>query len=197
MKRIFALPYLMSVLLVGCGNNTAPMTSQKPHYAGRIPSTEHRSQASNRKVSTVFHLSRLWRTSRSQVKAALRSYKLMETDTTPSDYPDPSIAGGEVKDYDLGGDKKLDVWFNTKGYAEIVLVEDEANGLGFALDQWRDGFRLYRLKECGEPSRTAPEGSYWFPPNNETGGFEVQMISDEKGRVWQVQLKSPDEIPQN
>jgi len=121
---------------------------------------------------------------------------LSDEDHIEKDNPDTVIAGGENRTYALGGGTNLNVSFNTQGHAMIIAVDNQegGNGLGFTRERWQDIFRKYGLPDCGEPAVTAPRAYRWGPPHNRTGGFEIILVSDDNDQVWQVQVRSPDQV---
>ncbi len=188
----------MLIFLVGCDDNTAPPST--PNYSQPIRRTftvGNQPRPHEQKEPPILHLSELWGASKSSVSRALHGHELVEDDNDPPDDPDPAAAGGEIRAYSLGGDAELSVTFNSRGRATIVAVDnqkEDESGLGFTLDQWHEAFRRYGLQECGEPAETAPEACYWGPPHNHTGGSEIEVIAYDTGQVWQVQVRSPDEV---
>lgn len=197
-KKVFALLSFMPILLLGCSkSDTSSSIPIKPSAVQQVSSVSHQPKAIAQKEPPVLRLSELWGASKSKIRRALHGHKLVEDDKVPQDDPDPMAAGGEVRVYNLGGGTEFSATFNSQGYATIVYVDnqkEDGNGLGFTLDQWHEAFRRYGLQECGEPAKTAPAAYYWGPPHNHTGGFEIEVIANEKGQVWQVQARSPDDF---
>ncbi len=185
-KISLTLSVFSAFALLGCGSEDKPSPSPaQPKIVKRIHE------------QPVLHLSELWGASKSKVQRALHGHKLIEHDKVPKSNPDAMIAGGEIRVYNLGGDTEFTATFNSQGYATIVSVnnqKEDESGLGLNLDQWQRVFSRYGLPECGEPAKTAPIAYYWGPPHNKTGGYEIIMVANEKGRVWQVQARSPDDF---
>jgi hypothetical protein len=194
-KTVCILLSCILLMLTGCSNtnpsHSTSFATTKPVKKIVLKRSHPQSLASSKPA--VVSLARLWGASREQVGRALRRNRLTERNYVPQDDPDPMEAGGEIRAYRMGGETEIVVTFNSQGYATIVSVGNES-GLGLTLGQWRDAFRKYGLPECGEPAKTAPEAYYWGPPHNRTGGFEIEVIANEKGQVWQVQARSPEEF---
>lgn len=196
-KREIACVLLSCILLMltGCSNTnpTHSISSAPSKPVKKIVLKRSHPQSLASSKPAVVSLARLWGASKKQIGRALRRYKLTERNHVPQDYPDSMAAGGEIRAYRVSGETEIVVTFNSLGYATIVSVGNES-GLGLTLGQWRDAFRKYGLPECGEPAKTAPEAYYWGPPHNRTGGFEIEVIANEKGQVWQVQARSPEDF---
>ena len=198
-SKTCVLALLALFVLVGCNDKETPVpaTSVQPQVATPISSMAKHSQTPAQKDKLTINLSKLWGASKKQVERTLRGHKLIDHNYTEKDNPDKMIAGGEGRTYSFGDGAELNVYFNSQGYAVAVFVDnqkEDGSGLGFTLDHWQDGFRRYGLPICGEPAKTAPLAYYWGPPHNRTGGFEIKLFANEKGQVWQVQVRSPDDF---
>ena len=196
-SMIFAVLPLASFVMCGCSDEKPGIvTPDQPQAEKSVSAANSEKQHTVQKITPSINLSKLWNASKKQVTRTLRGYKLTDQDHTEKDNPDTVIAGGENRTYALGGGTDLNVSFNTRGRAMIVAVDNQENsdGLGFTREHWTDIFHKYGLPDCGEPAVTALRAYRWGPPHNHTGGFEIILVTDENEHVWQVQVRSPDQV---